>query len=341
MSCPRCLESQKNGYEFCPYCGSKIECENVSIREKYKHVAFVFGLAATFIAGIWALVDVSILGIMFGNIFSTIYGVTYTFIILIPDPYPIFKITGIALQVYFVLISIGVVACVLTTLFKTYSKIKNDHSSESIKKTPLFDVACLFAVNILFSFVMSIIILINGIEITPPSEPDNNIMAFLLLNASIYEEILTSVLLIGLPMMIILGITRKNEQPLWKYLFGGFDITPLAFVFIIISTLIFSWGHVEGWGIAKFPLVLVGGIIMKYLFVKHGLFAVVTFHFLTDFIQGLDWVLPGGLVLSGILMIVLSMMGAVIVPLFIKYGVDYLKVLGKKDFFSGELKDSE
>jgi len=124
---------------------------------------------------------------------------------------------------------------------------------------------------------------------------------YALANASVYEEIVTRFLFIGVPLAAgaaILGArvakSGSPRTPAWWHLLGGTlnrDSSPalvaLAAGLVGVSSVVFGLGHVPAWGWWKFLPTMVAGLGMGYLFVRRGLLAAVLFHFATDYMAAL------------------------------------------------------
>ncbi|MFX0206070.1 MAG: CPBP family intramembrane glutamic endopeptidase [Candidatus Hodarchaeota archaeon] len=125
---------------------------------------------------------------------------------------------------------------------------------------------------------------------------------FLLLNASVYEEIISRFTLIGIPVFIGTLMIPKKRQELtrstfWKPLVGGFgikhhnikrmkgDVIWRGFIIFLIigSAIIFGLNHVPSWGWWKFVPTFLGGLFLGYLFVEYGIHAAILLHFFIDF----------------------------------------------------------
>lgn len=117
---------------------------------------------------------------------------------------------------------------------------------------------------------------------------------FLLANASVWEEVMFRVILIGLPLMMI-SYYRKGGlvSSVRKNLFGGNDEWDEAVVVLVLfSSAYFAYGHVgAGWDWFKFPGTLVAGVMFAFLFVRWGLSASILFHFLFDYALALDYLI--------------------------------------------------
>jgi membrane protease YdiL (CAAX protease family) len=127
---------------------------------------------------------------------------------------------------------------------------------------------------------------------------------FSLLNASIWEELVTRVMLIGLP-MAILGLILKKKNAL-KCMFGGFGISKVAIALIILSAVIFGLAHIPSWGLFKAPPTVFFGIISGCMYVRYGLHTSILIHFFTDYIAAFGWMsmdFTGGAVIICIMVI--------------------------------------
>jgi hypothetical protein len=121
----------------------------------------------------------------------------------------------------------------------------------------------------------------SGSAIDIPNLPTDLGQSILLYtNAGVWEEFVSRVLLMGVPMVVIAAI-KHYRNPL-RYLLGGFGINKMTIALILVSSTFFAIGHLDGWGWNKIPLVLIGGIIMGWLYARFGLHACIVFHCLTD-----------------------------------------------------------
>jgi len=106
---------------------------------------------------------------------------------------------------------------------------------------------------------------------------------YMLANASVYEEIPSRVLLIGLPLYFVALLTGKRDRPWYKYLTGGnMRIGFAAIFFSIFSAFLFGMAHM-GWGIWKVLPTFLSGLAFSYIFLRKGVAAAFLFHFLFDY----------------------------------------------------------
>jgi len=103
--------------------------------------------------------------------------------------------------------------------------------------------------------------------------------------ASVWEEVLTRVIMLGLPLMIYHMWTGREEGGRWRYLVGGgLSIDTAAFVLVTFQALVFALAHVAGWDLWKVLPTLVSGYAFGYLFLKRGVWAGVMLHFTFDYL---------------------------------------------------------
>lgn len=103
--------------------------------------------------------------------------------------------------------------------------------------------------------------------------------------ASVWEEILVRVLMLGLPLLVYHVLADRKEASVGRYLVGGgFKIDNAAFVLIFVSSMVFALAHVAGWDLWKVLPTVISGFAFGYLFLKRGLWAAIILHFTFDYL---------------------------------------------------------
>lgn len=160
---------------------------------------------------------------------------------------------------------------------------------------------------VLFFQAIYLFLILPNIGITP--EPPSIIREFpdwynlySLVNAAVWEEVATRLLLIGLPMAlgsfaIRLGQVLTSFHPYQgggvrylagslRYILGGMvrgnsprAARVMGATLILISAALFGYAHVPSWGAWKFVDAFVAGLALGYLFLRRGIAASILFHF--------------------------------------------------------------
>ncbi len=128
---------------------------------------------------------------------------------------------------------------------------------------------------------------------------------YTLFNATVYEEIIFRVLLIGFPLLVgslisRIGDVTKGNVPAGttkgryvlgslRYLYGGglsratsLVVLLPALFFLLVNAVVFGLAHAPGYGDWKVLPAAIAGLAMGYLFLRHGLHASILFHFSTN-----------------------------------------------------------
>ena len=144
-------------------------------------------------------------------------------LLLVPKLVSIGALGGTGLQLFWIVIVAAIVASVALVLYQTLPALRapREKVAEEFSKTPLYWVYA---------------------------------------NAAVWEEVITRIVWIGVP-MAVLGLLCKKKDAL-KYLVGGFGMSRAALVLIVISSVIFGFGHLSGWGLWKVIPTLISGLAM-------------------------------------------------------------------------------
>lgn len=250
-----------------------------------------------------------------GEVFDLIdYGLRNGILLLIPQVYTITTLSGTSLSVYWIFILLTFLVSVYWTFRQSRPLLDKDiiHNPDKAESTPLYWISLLFGSVIVMELMVIGIESMFGVTIDVPEglpSDASGLAVFLYTEAGVWEEIVSRVIWIGLPMTVI-GILVKNPQP-WRYLLGGFGLSKVSVALILISTIVFAFAHAEGWGMSKVPLVMFGGIVMGYIFVRFGLFASIFYHALTDLMSCAITISPSLGSLTYLLILLIGLLCAV------------------------------
>lgn len=311
MVCPKCKDFKDVGTQFCGSCGEPMDTyypNKTSAEGANDLLSLCCVLSCVLVCAI-IVIEIAYTFLNMGAVLTLLETAAANFIVAIPFPVVIFTLSGMPLQIYWTLIVVVILICIAKSvmgLLEAYRESKNNKTPQSIEKSGLFWVSVLLCGTIFIQFVYNFILLFFGMSIDTSwvDEYTTIELFFLVVDASVWEELITRMAYIGLPMVIASLILTKSKNS-WKYLFGGFGMSKLALVLIIFSGIIFGVAH-NGWGIEKiFPSALVG-FVLGYLFVRFGLYASILFHFVNNAMSTISWI---GLGEEGLVIVTLAIVG--------------------------------
>ncbi len=268
------------------------------------------------------------------DVFVYLADKNYGLLILIPLPYAFITLSGIGVQLYWVFLIIVLSICFIQLIWEIYSKFKNSNEkkvSAVVENTSIYWLGLLWPFTIVLQLaLMYITIAISGVDITPPGIGEEMYASiFSLASAGVWEEIITRVLIVGLPLGIVALLTGKKQS--WRYLLGGFGVSKAAAISIIIAALVFGYAH-SGWGFAKIVPAFIFGLAAGYLYAKFGLYAAILLHFVNDYLQAFLW-LGGNDITFMIMILALIGLGVITTIVLIIKGIPFVKNFKERPFF--------
>ncbi len=179
-----------------------------------------------------------------------------------------------------------------------------------------FAVARIYALSLFSTFVSVAILLAFGSGPQVPASLEREPLGAQLItlaNAPVVEEIMTRVLLLGVPLLAVHYLGRgRLEKPWYRYLFGGaFPLEGAAVAFVVFQAVVFAAAHVPGWDLWKFPSTFIGGLGLGVLFLRYGLIASILTHFLIDYL-GPASTLTGLTALPDLVLLAIPVVGVVL-----------------------------
>ena len=329
--CDRCEECLRNGDKYCRYCGKSL----VIPENPLLVIGFVVGFVTAIIASLTLFFEyaVAIWGIP--QVWPHLADASVSLILVVPTIVTIAEFSGIPAQIYYILILAAVAACLIFYFCKAYDpliKLKNG-DNKTVRNTAFFEVPVFFCTLLFWELAFALLLISLGIEMEGLPDRDDWVWMYGLLEAPVWEEIITRVLYIGVPMALIALIAKHEGRSSAKYLVGGFGFSKPAIVLIFFSAFMFGAGHLNNWGAWKFFPTFVFGLIAGYLFCRYGIYACVVLHFLTDYLSAESWLTGTDLPLAYLAMIVLSIACVPYTYIYLKRGV-----LALKDVFLDQSK---
>jgi len=243
-----------------------------------------------------------------------------------PFPVLIGELSGQAAAAWHVMLIVGLVASCGLFLYqhgpgavrKLRAMFLGAGSPRLDEPNGVFAMARIFCASVFVGQFTFMIANLAGLTPTvPDSVADGEPGALLvqLAHASVWEELVVRVLLLGLPLLVVEAVAGRGlPHAPWRYLLGGkIEVNGAAVGFLFFSATVFGLAHVPGWDLWKFPPAFVTGLLLGYLFLRYGLHAAIVMHFLTDyFLATLVLGVPGGYaLLLGLMLIFMEAVGGV------------------------------
>lgn len=280
MTCDHCEDEMSLGHRFCGYCGEPLTDTRTPNRDRSLELNAVIYLVTPLL--------LIVLGLEFGSMlagsvmtFQWLGDETTWLFVLFPGIVKICTMSGIVLQLYWVFLMASITASValMAKEFVPVIRARPHEKKKVFQTTSLYWLCIIFCADMLMSTVTAA--LLNDGS-TPDFESGFVPAAlFDFAEAAVWEEVITRIAFIGVPMAAVALICKKKDA--WRYLFGGFGFSRLAIVFMVISSLIFGYGHYSGWGLWKILPTALGGFLMAYLYVRFGVHMSIMCHFILDY----------------------------------------------------------
>lgn len=259
-------------------------------RSALKRILKQFGAGSSLMLFIYLGLAWVVLIFMSPDIMNQLYVRTTYLYIITPSLVPILNIGGAALVAYFILLALAITISYFYTMGESTVKTLGEIADgEPRKHSTILTIGGLVFAILLIDFVYYIILQLAGVSTNAPNFGAEPFWAsvFGFAQASVWEEIITRVLLIGVPLLWIdLLLRRKALLPAHRYFMGGgMKLSPVVVVLIIFSAIMFGFGHLQNWDIWKVAPTIILGLCFGYLFTTIGLYAAIMFHFAFNFLS--------------------------------------------------------
>jgi len=215
---------------------------------------------------------------------------SYPLYVVIPWIVTIATISGTALLAYYYLIVAAILASVALFLLSSHTTYISElkMKAKSREHSAIFDVAGLLFAILFFNTAVVLLVQLMGGEVEGVGEElDVWEMLFVLANASVWEELVTRVLLVGIPLILVHRLKGGLHPGRHRYILGGgFRMGRPEVILILASSLMFGFAHLAGgWGAWKILPTAVAGMAFGYLFLRYGLASAIVLHFGIDYMQ--------------------------------------------------------
>lgn len=333
MTCDRCQPSKDAGMKFCPYCGMPLDGTYYYAyrRMPSEGRGFVFnsGLVAAIIFSAILVFELFAVLIKTGYILDDIAGKSYPLYYITPHIETLFTLNDVGVMALCLFEIAVIILCVSVLFYKCARHLRdNKFDLKSLEKTAAYEMPVIMSIFFLAEFVFLFYLMLSGTDLGAADLDDSGFMIFQYINASVYEEFLCRILMLGLPCLVVGLLAGKRETPWWKYLVGGFKFEKWMIIFVLFSAYMFGAAHLDNWASWKFIPTFLFGLVAGYLFIKYGVYATIAVHFFNDALSADMWVFGT----TGYLMLLLLMAGMCSLPHVVKYaknGYDAIRSLKK------------
>ncbi|MBI0584823.1 MAG: CPBP family intramembrane metalloprotease [Methanomassiliicoccus sp.] len=239
------------------------------------------------------------------------------------------ELGGWAFMAYYVLLVAAIVASFSWMLYKSLRPFTEEIRVKRPEKghSPLYIIATIFFAILTFNIAYYFIIELFGVSPTTPSFETRELWQIIYgyALASVWEEVVSRILLIGVPLLVIDALVRQwrpqqKMKKLSQYILGGgFDIGRKEAVLLVISSVMFGAAHVFNWDLFKIFPAAVAGLAFGYLFLKLGVYAAIMLHFTFDFLTVPMEVWSDGLAVTGIIGLLILAWLVIGIPYLVLY----------------------
>lgn len=297
VNCPRCRMSVSGGANFCPYCGYRLRTPSAPVpppfsppaRQTALDVVRGIGTYATLLLTILLTINVIIaLWSLWLVLPETAESKIYLFIV-VPWIVNLVELGGVSFALYYLFVVIVVALSFIWMLWKSRKTFIQELMVVDLPSghSPIYRTGTLFFALLSFNFFYYLLLGSLGINPTTPDYSTGELWKILysLTNASVWEEIITRVAFIGVPLLSYDAL--KHRKMHWKsyFLGGGMEVGRKEAMLLVFSSTMFAAAHLSNWDIFKFPPTFIAGLALGYLFIRFGLYASIMLHFAFDYLS--------------------------------------------------------
>lgn len=278
--CLECDAARGRGDRFCPRCGRPLT------PPEPRRARFGLSSVVMLIAPVVAAMLVIQLVLMLagaGGVWGWAADMAMSILVLKPELDVIGAISGLGLQLFWVFLVVAITASVLLVFYQTWKEVKDaPDRGEAFGRTPMFWMCMLLCASLLLNVILAIPQLGSTTSL-----PDDTVAGWVpealltYANAAVWEEIITRVAFMGVPMTVLALCQFRKD--FWRCLFGGFGVSRLGLVLMVVSAVVFGFGHLSGWGLWKVLPTMITGLALGYLYMRFGVHVSITFHFAVDY----------------------------------------------------------
>lgn len=297
VNCPSCRMSVPGDANFCPYCGYRLRAAPAPVlhpvspprRQTVLDVAEGIGAYATLLLSFLLTINVLIAIWSLGLVLPETAGSRIYLFIVVPWIVNLLELGGASFAIYYLFIVVAVTLSFIWMLWKSRKSFIRELMVAELPAghSPVYRVGTLFFALLAFNFFYYLILGALGINPTTPDYSTGELwkIIYSLTNASVWEEIITRVAFIGIPLLLYDMLKRRKMS--WKsyFLGGGMEVGKKEAILLVFSSTMFATAHLTNWDIFKFPPTFIAGLALGYLFIRFGLYASIILHFAFDYLS--------------------------------------------------------
>ncbi|MDD1771567.1 MAG: CPBP family glutamic-type intramembrane protease [Methanomassiliicoccales archaeon] len=304
--CPRCAAELPSGASWCPRCGLAIARPDQT-RSQYDYYApppspmvqkSSLQTAREIIRGIGAVMTLLTLALLAINVGIMIWGSglvipeawdkATSLYVALPWLIKFVVLPGASFVAIYFLFIVAVFFSYLVMLERSRKKLIDELRFRPKEHSSAYMMVTLFMAILTMNTAYYAIIALMGGDASTGGGGSSELWESLysLLRASVWEEVICRILLIGLPLAAVYWLKRDSKRPAYRYVIGGgFQFGTREKVFLVFSAAIFALAHVFSWDLYKIFPTFVAGLALGYLFLKYGVYASIMLHFLIDYLS--------------------------------------------------------
>lgn len=305
--CPQCGRRLPTDSKFCQFCGGSLASESAPAHHAHKVPVYpvyypprpvppevqlrqLVSRAAAWVAlliMIEAAVNIAIMIAGCAIVFPQTATHSYPIYIIFPWLITVFRIGSWELVGFYIFLAVSITASFFVMVNKSHMLKKElDGVRPTEGHSPLFVTATLMFAVLSFSVLFYMVLGLFGVHPTTIDLDNEPVWAQLLsfAGASVWEEVVSRMLLIGVPLLFIDLARRKFADPKHYVLGGGFNMGIWEISFLVFSAAMFALAHISLWDWYKVLPTFLSGLALGYLFLRYGIYASIMMHFFIDYL---------------------------------------------------------